>query len=124
MQRWALCLMAVAGLFGAAGVGAAALAAHRPAGPDLQIAADFLLFHAAAVAAIVGSALQPRPPFLVSASTIALGTMLFCGDLIRRALVNAALFRLAAPMGGTLLMLGWLILVIASLVGFFRRRQS
>ncbi len=99
MQRWALFLVALAGLFGAAGVGAAALAAHRPAGPDLQIAANFLLFHAAAIVAVAGNEMRPRPLFLMSASTLALGTLLFCGDLTRRALADAALFELAAPIG-------------------------
>ena len=119
MRHWALCLLALAGLFGAAGVGAAALAAHRPAGPDLQTAAYFLLFHATAIAGIAGGAMRPRPGILIAGSILAIGTLLFSGDLALRALAGTPLFAMAAPAGGTLLLVGWLALSVVSIAGLF-----
>jgi uncharacterized membrane protein YgdD (TMEM256/DUF423 family) len=117
-------LMAIAGIFGAAGVGAAAISVHRATGPDLQIAAYFLLFHAAAIAGIAGSTVRPHAGFLVSASVLATGVCLFCGDLTLRALVGTPLFPTAAPIGGTLLLLGWLTLTFAAIGGLFKREPT
>ena len=124
MRRWMLGLLALAGLLGAAGVGAAALAAHGSAGPDLQIAAYFLLIHATAIAGIAGIAAQPRSGFLAAASILATGALLFCGDLALRALAGTRLFAMAAPAGGTLLILGWLTLTVASACALLSREAT
>jgi uncharacterized membrane protein YgdD (TMEM256/DUF423 family) len=118
MRRWMLALLALAGLFGAAGIGAAAWAAHRSTDPDLQIAAYFLLIHAAAIA---GVAAQQRTGFLTAASILAAGALLFCGDLMLRALAGTRLFAMAAPAGGTLMILGWLMLTVASVRALLAR---
>ena len=117
-------LLALAGLLGAAGIGAAALAAHRSAGPDLQIAAYFLLIHATAIAGIAGVVAPPRRGFLAAASILATGTLLFCGDLALRALAGTRLFPLAAPAGGSLLILGWLTLTVASVCALLSREAT
>ena len=108
MNAWSNALVVVAGLFGAAGVAAAALAAHGKGGPDLSIAANFLLLHAAALCAIALSSQRAAAPFLLAATVLAIGTLLFCGDLAARALLDGGLFPMAAPTGGVAMILGWL----------------
>ena len=51
---------------------------------------------------------------------LALGLVLFCGDLSRRALSGVALAPMAAPTGGVLLMIGW---VLAGSAAFVRPRR-
>jgi uncharacterized membrane protein YgdD (TMEM256/DUF423 family) len=43
-----------------------------------------------------------------------LGMILFCGDFAMRALTERALFRMAAPSGGILLIVGWLLAAFAA----------
>jgi uncharacterized membrane protein YgdD (TMEM256/DUF423 family) len=47
---------------------------------------------------------------------LVLGLALFCGDLSRRAFSGVALFPRAAPMGGIVLMAGWLLVGISALL--------
>jgi uncharacterized membrane protein YgdD (TMEM256/DUF423 family) len=49
-----------------------------------------------------------------------LGLTLFCGDLIRRTYAGAALFPMAAPAGGILLMAGWALVALAALLSAWR----
>ena len=78
-------------------------------------AANFLLFHAAALVALAGLAAGRRRamPLNIAASAIALGTLLFCGHLALHALADRVPLPWAAPFGGTLLILGWLIAAAA-----------
>ena len=108
-------LIALAGLSGALGVGLSAAAAHITGG-NLTTAAQFLLFHAPgllALAALIAAGAVHPTLAQVAGYILVLGLVLFCGDLSRRAFAGVALFPRAAPMGGILLMLGW-ILVAAS----------
>ncbi len=82
-----------------------------PASPLLETASSFLLIHAVAALGVSGLALvAPRRGawFLGSALMFLLGSLLFCGDLSLRALTDARLFPMAAPIGGTMLILGWI----------------
>ena len=79
-------------------------------------AATFLMIHAAAVAGLSASA-PPRRGLLLAASLIVLGALLFSGDIAMRALSGTTLWRMAAPTGGMVLILGWLWLAGAALVG-------
>lgn len=107
--------MIAVGLYGAAGVSAAAYSAHGGGGADLSIASQFLLLHAAAISALTLS--SARSSGLLRAATIlALGVALFCGDLICRALTGVRLFPFAAPAGGLLMIAGWLAVTIAAAV--------
>jgi uncharacterized membrane protein YgdD (TMEM256/DUF423 family) len=102
-------LSTLAGLFGAAGVGAAAAAAHINGDATLRTAADFFLFHGAALLAIIALARStPQRGILAAGSLIALGTVLFSGDLAVRALTGLRLLPMAAPTGGMLLIAGWI----------------
>jgi uncharacterized membrane protein YgdD (TMEM256/DUF423 family) len=115
MRIWMLVLAALAGLFGAAGVGAAAAAAHITGDTTLHTAADFLLFHAAALLGLVAlMRAKPHVGLLVAGSLIGLGAVLFCGDLALRALAGLRLIPMAAPTGGMLLIAGWIVVAIAA----------
>lgn len=111
-------LIALAGLSGALGVGLSAAAAHVTGG-NLTTAAQFLLFHApgllALAALIATGALHPTIA-QVAGYILVLGLVLFCGDLSRRAFAGVALFPRAAPTGGILLMLGWVLVAVSALL--------
>jgi len=109
-------LIVVAGLMGACGVGLAAAAAHGAGSADLGTAAFLLLFHATAIlaaAALAGQRLLLRLPALAAMAAFASGGALFAGDIAMRTFQGVRLFPMAAPTGGTLLLLGWLILAAA-----------
>lgn len=111
-------LIVLAGLSGALGVGLSAAAAHVTGG-NLTTAAQFLLFHAPSLLAlsalIAAGALHPILA-QVAGYVLVLGLVLFCGDLSRRAFAGVALFPRAAPMGGILLMLGWVLVAVSALL--------
>jgi uncharacterized membrane protein YgdD (TMEM256/DUF423 family) len=112
-------LIVLAALSGVLGVGLSAAAAHV-AGGNLTTAAQFLLFHAPALLALAALAMTGAiHPLLgpIAGYVLVLGLVLFCGDLSRRAFADAPLFPRAAPTGGVLLMIGWLLVGIAALFG-------
>lgn len=110
-------LVAVAGLFGAAGVVLAALSAHQPDATRLGSASTMLLFHATVIIGtvlLIERGLVQRVVGLVAAAGFVAGAGLFSGDLVLRQFAGQSLFPLAAPTGGTLLILGWLVLAVAA----------
>ena len=116
-ERILVVLAAAAGVFG---IALAASAAHVTGGTNLDTAARFLLAHAPALLAIAAlverGAIGPRMGRLAG-FTLLIGLALFCGDLSLRALRGEALFRLAAPTGGVVLMIGWALVGLAALAG-------
>jgi uncharacterized membrane protein YgdD (TMEM256/DUF423 family) len=111
-------LIMLAALMGAAGVILAAAAAHAAPGTGLDSAAYMLLFHAAAVlggAALLQQGQLWRLPALVALAGWVLGGILFSGDVALRAFAGHRLFPMAAPTGGTILILAWLVLAVAAL---------
>ena len=113
MQAWLKSLGALGGLFGAAGVGLAAIGAHRSGNPNVTTAATFLLIHAGGIMALCTVAVQrPTRGVLVATSLIALGTILFSGELAIHALADLAPLPLAAPTGGMLMIIGWLVAAV------------
>ena len=112
MLLWARILIAVAGAMGASGVALAAWAAHRSGGETLMTAALFLLLHATPVAAI---ALAGRcRGFMLAASALAVGAILFSGDIALLSTLNVKPWALAAPTGGIAMIIGWLTLCFSS----------
>lgn len=112
-------LVVLGALAGLAGVALSALAAHVTGGGSLDVSARFLLAHApvlVGIASLLALDLVRRPLGLAAAGAIALGLVLFCGDLAVRALAGVALVPMAAPAGGVLLMGGWLLLGLAALL--------
>ncbi len=120
MARFLFTLAALAGLLGAAGVGAAAAAAHLGGGQLLESAATFLMIHSAAVLAIAGlgqrAGRRPASIFGLAGLLLIAGMLLFCGDFAMRALAGHPLFPMAAPSGGVLLIAGWLAAGLAGAV--------
>jgi uncharacterized membrane protein YgdD (TMEM256/DUF423 family) len=111
-------LIILAGVMGADGVILAAASAHQPDAARLAAASSMLLFHAAAVLAAV--ALAERGVIhaqigIASAFGFVIATALFAGDLTLRQYAGHSLFPMAAPTGGTLLILSWLMLALAAL---------
>jgi uncharacterized membrane protein YgdD (TMEM256/DUF423 family) len=124
MHRASLIIVALAGLLGAAGVAAAAAAAHLGGGQLLETAATFLMIHSAAVLGMV--ALGPRVTgrsaagLILAATLLIAGMFVFCGDFAMRALAGRALFSMAAPSGGILLIAGWVVAAIAAALAALR----
>jgi len=110
-------LIILAGVMGADGVILAALSAHQGDAARLAPASSMLLFHAVAVLAVV--ALIERGVIharigLSAAFGFVVAAALFAGDLSLRQFAGHSLFPLAAPTGGTLLIVSWLTLAVAA----------
>jgi len=110
-------LVILAGVMGADGVILAALAAHQGDAARLAPASSMLLFHAVAVLATV--TLTERGIIhakggLAAAFGFVVASSVFAGDLSLRHYAGNSLFPLAAPIGGTLLIVSWLVLALAA----------
>jgi uncharacterized membrane protein YgdD (TMEM256/DUF423 family) len=110
-------LVILAGIMGADGIILAAASAHQPDATRLASASSMLLFHATAVLAVV--ALAERGVIhlrigIAAAFGFFVAAALFAGDLTMRQYVGHSLFPMAAPTGGTLLIVSWLVLAVAA----------
>jgi uncharacterized membrane protein YgdD (TMEM256/DUF423 family) len=118
LSKWVCAAAALAGLTGASGVILAAVAAHSVPDERLQTAANFMLLHATATLAVCGLAFaapQRGMWFIGAAGLFLCGSLLFGGDLSVRVLAGTRLFPMAAPIGGTLLIFGWIFVALAAL---------
>ncbi|MER9601433.1 DUF423 domain-containing protein [Mesorhizobium sp. M0243] len=106
-------LVLAGGLCGGAGVALSAAAAHL-GGAFVGTAASFLLMHAPVflAAGLLGANRMLRIGSLI----LLVGLLLFCGDLLARDFIGSRLFPLSAPIGGTLLIAGWLAIAASALV--------
>ena len=107
----------LAGLMGAAGVLLAAASAHQPDAARLGSASSMLLFHAPVILAAILLVRQRIAQPVLSAIAISccvVGATLFAGDLVMRQYADHALFSMAAPTGGTLLIVSWVALALAA----------
>jgi uncharacterized membrane protein YgdD (TMEM256/DUF423 family) len=110
-------LIILAAIMGADGVILAAASAHQPDATRLASASSMLLFHALAVLAAV--TLTERGILHVRIGMIAawgfvVAATLFAGDLSVRQYAGHSLFPMAAPTGGTLLIVSWIVLAVAA----------
>jgi uncharacterized membrane protein YgdD (TMEM256/DUF423 family) len=110
-------LVILAGIMGADGIILAAASAHQPDATRLASASSMLLFHATAVLAVV--ALAERGVIhlgigIAAAFGFFVAAALFAGDLTMRQYAGHSLFPMAAPTGGTLLIVSWLVLAVAA----------
>ena len=110
-------LVILAGVMGADGIVLAAASAHQPDAARLAAASSMLLFHATAVLAVV--ALAERGVIdvrigIAAAFGFVIAAALFAGDLTLRQYAGHSLFPMAAPTGGTLLIVSWLLLAVAA----------
>ena len=110
-------LIILAGIMGADGVVLAAASAHQADASRLASASSMLLFHGSAVLAAV--ALAERGVIhvrvgIAAAFGFVVAASLFAGDLTLRQYAGHGLFPMAAPTGGTLLIVSWLALAVAA----------
>ena len=111
-------LIGLAGFMGACGVVLAAAAAHLADASRLGAASSMLLFHASAVLATVAIAdrtIVDARIGTVAAIGFVVSASLFAGDLTVRQYASHGLFPMAAPTGGTLLILSWVVLAVAAM---------
>jgi uncharacterized membrane protein YgdD (TMEM256/DUF423 family) len=102
---------------GADGVILAAAAAHQPDATRLASASSMLLFHATAVlasVALIERGIIHRKIGVTAAFSLVIAAALFAGDLTLRQYAGHSLFSMAAPTGGTLLIVSWLTLAVAA----------
>jgi uncharacterized membrane protein YgdD (TMEM256/DUF423 family) len=110
-------LIGLAAIMGADGVILAALSAHQDHATQLEAASSMLLFHAPAVLAVAALAergLVHGRIGIAAAVGFVVAAALFAGDLTLRQFAGHRLFPFAAPTGGTLLILSWLLLLVAA----------
>jgi uncharacterized membrane protein YgdD (TMEM256/DUF423 family) len=110
-------LIILAGVMGADGVLLAAAAAHQPDAMRLASASSMLLFHTTAVLAAVVLAergLIHARIGIAAGFGFVVAAALFAGDLTMRQYAGHSLFPMAAPTGGTLLIVSWLTLAVAA----------
>ncbi|QOZ37181.1 DUF423 domain-containing protein [Bradyrhizobium sp. CCBAU 53421] len=118
MNRASRLLIGVAAVMGACGVILAAAAAHLPDATRLAAASSMLLFHApAAIAtlAVADRAIIHAKLGIAAAAGFVIAASLFAGDLVLRQYAGHGLFPMAAPTGGTLLILSWLVLAVSAM---------
>jgi uncharacterized membrane protein YgdD (TMEM256/DUF423 family) len=116
--------LALAACLGAAGMMLLAAGSHAAPG-NVTIAGQMLLFHAptlmaAGVARDAGhlNGLVGRVAIL----GLAIGVVVFSGDLALRGFGHGRLFPMAAPIGGTLVIAGWIALAAAAAMAPGRER--
>ena len=104
-------LIFAGGFCGAAGVILSAAAAHAGGG-NIETAASFLLMHAPALLAIglLGAGRILRAGGFV----LLFGLLVFAGDLVMRHSAGVRLFPMAAPIGGGMMIFGWLIVALSA----------
>lgn len=107
--------IAAAGLIGGAGIIAAAAASHGGESRNLSAIAAICLAHGPALLALGLHGLRGRL-FGVAALLLALGTLVFAGDLFAREMSGSGLLPMAAPLGGILMIGGWAAVIVAGLL--------
>ena len=112
-------ILFVSGLMGAAGVALAAAASHSGDTAFLGSASTMCLAHAPVLLGLYLGHRYFRTATL-AAVVLGLGTIIFAGDLLSRHYLGDRLFPMAAPVGGTGMMLGWLVVAAGA---FFRVRE-
>ncbi len=108
--------LAIAACLGACGVLLLATGSHAAPG-NATIAGQMLLFHAPAlIAAVLARDAGHLHPMLGRVAIVALcaGVIVFSSDLAMRGFGYGRLFPMAAPIGGSLTIAGWILLAMAA----------
>lgn len=108
------------GVMGAAGVALAAAASHGGDTLFLGSASAMCLAHAPVLLGLYLAHKSFRTATL-AALVLGLGTIIFAGDLVSRYALGDRLFPFAAPIGGTTMILGWLLMAVGA---FFPMRST
>jgi uncharacterized membrane protein YgdD (TMEM256/DUF423 family) len=117
-------ILAWAGLAGAAGVALAAAAAHKVESPALATAAMILTIHAAAAVGLTSIGMRMPHAKLWAGVTVLMlaAASLFSAEVALFTLTGRHIFPYAAPTGGSLLILSWLIVTGLAVAGWLRDR--
>ena len=105
-------------MLGACGIVIGAAGSHAGGGDLARLASLYLLIHAAAVFGIVATALAlPRLSIWLgaAASMLSVGVAAFAGDLALLAFAGSHVASWLAPIGGLLMIVGWLTAAAAPL---------
>lgn len=105
-------ILAIAALWGLAGVIMLAAGSHPPQTGTLAVGGQLLLFHAATVIAILSTSLISGWRRALPMALMLAGSGVFAFEIIIHATTGVILPGLA-PIGGGIAILGWLALVIA-----------
>ncbi len=116
-------ILFVSGLMGASGVGLAAAASHGGDTHLLGTASTMCLAHAPVLLVLYLAERALRTATL-AAAILGLGTLLFAGDLLSRHYLGDRLFPMAAPLGGILMILGWIIVAGGAFLPVSRTDQT
>ena len=119
MSRAHRILVVLSGIMGADGVILAAASAHGADASRLASASSMLLFHASAILGAVALAergIVHARIGMVAAFGFVIAAGLFAGDLTLRQYAGHGLFPMAAPTGGTTMILSWLAVTLAAVV--------
>jgi uncharacterized membrane protein YgdD (TMEM256/DUF423 family) len=101
----------IAGLLGAAGIAAAAGATHTG---DTRLLGALALVALTQAPAILALTLLGRSiVFRIATAGIALGAVVFSADIAMRHFTGSGLFPMSAPLGGILMIAGWLAVAVA-----------
>jgi uncharacterized membrane protein YgdD (TMEM256/DUF423 family) len=116
-------ILAWAGLAGAAGVALAAAASHKYPSATLATAATMLTLHAAGAVALVALAFRTSRPCLwqAVAALMLTGASIFSGEIAYHTIIGDATFQMLAPIGGTLMMVSWLVVTVLAIAGPWRK---
>jgi uncharacterized membrane protein YgdD (TMEM256/DUF423 family) len=123
MRRSPLVLAGVAALMGAAGVALAAAGVHENGGELAERGALFLLLHAAAALAIAAharSAPASARALVMVGFVMEAGAILFSAELAMHIFTGERIFRFAAPIGGTTMLLAWIALAVVFTIASWR----
>lgn len=113
--------IAVAFLYGFAGVFARSLSSHaikpqleaREKLESFNIAASFMLYHALALLLLaVLVHLFPKAGFQWTGWAFVLGSLLFQGSVFVKSFVDIGSLGMLTPLGGAVLMIGWLLGIV------------
>jgi len=114
------CLLSLGALLGFMAVAAGSFGAHalkNRLGQDMlsafEVGVRYQMYHALAIVLVVGiSHLMPGPLTFLSGWLFFSGTLIFSGSLYLLALTGVRSFGAITPIGGLVLLLGWLSLVL------------
>ena len=92
-----------------------AAAAHLAGSPNIGTAASMLLMHAPALLAM--GLFAPGRVLRLAGFVLLAGLAVFSGDLLLGEFAGFRLFPMAAPIGGSLMIVGWLGAAASALMG-------
>ncbi len=109
-------IFGIAALWGLIGMVMLAAGSHPPAMSLMATGGQVLLFHAAAVLAIVNTQLVNGWRRAVPVALLLTGSGLFALEIVLHVATGVAAFGLLAPVGGGLAIFGWLALAAGAFV--------